>query len=262
MKIQSVFQQYWFIGTLIVAMGIVAYAFVFGPWQYGIGLLASYSLIFYAFYRTEKRQLAYAEELEKSLEKNRFLLREMHHRIKNNMQVMMGFLETQSFKVHDPKYKQMFQGHVDRIKAMSYLHQNLSDQRSREMIDMEAYLHSIIRNLQLMTSNTITLDTRSCELNMRQALHVGLIVNEAVSNAIKYAYDDFDGTISVVLRPEGKRCLLLVQDYGKGYDPETLGDETLGVGMIEDMAMYLDESEVVVQTQNGVTIEVRFVKGE
>jgi len=262
MKVQSVFQQYWFIGTLIVAMGIVAYAFLFGPWQYGVGLLASYSLIFYAFYRTEKRQLAYAEELEKSLEKNRFMLREMHHRIKNNMQVMMGFLETQSFKVHDPKYKQMFQGHVDRIKAMSYLHQNLSDQRSREMIDMDAYLHSIIRNLQLMTSNTITLDTQPCELNMRQALHVGLIVNEAVSNAIKYAYDDFDGTISVVLRPEGERCLLLVQDFGKGYDPGALGDETLGVGMIEDMAMYLDESEVAVQTQNGVTIEVRFVKGE
>ena len=262
MKVQSVFQQYWFIGTLIVAMGIVAYAFVFGPWQYAVGLLASYLLIFYAFFRTEKQQLAYAEELEKSLEKNRFLLREMHHRIKNNMQVMMGFLETQSFKVHDPKYKQMFQGHVDRIKAMSYLHQNLYDQKSREVIDMEAYLKSIIRNLQLMTSNLIRLDSEPCELNMRQALNVGLIVNEAVSNAIKYAYDDFDGTIDVMLRAEGNRCLLVVRDHGKGYDPQTLGDETLGVGMIEDMAMYLDESEVSVRTDNGVTIEVRFVKGE
>jgi len=262
MKVQSVFQQFWFIGTLVVAMGIVAYAFLFGPWQYAVGLLASYTLIFYAFYRTEKRQLAYAEELEKSLEKNRFLLREMHHRIKNNMQVMMGFLETQSFKVHDPKYKQMFQGHVDRIKAMSYLHQNLYDQKSRELIDMDAYLRSIVRNLQLMTSNVIQLDTEACSLNMRQALNVGLIVNEAVSNAIKYAYDDFDGTIDVVLRSDGDRCVLRVQDYGKGYDPAALGDETLGVSMIEDMAMFLDESQVSVTTQHGVAIEVRFAKGE
>jgi two-component sensor histidine kinase len=89
-----------------------------------------------------------------------------------------------------------------------------------------------------------------------------LIVNEAVSNAIKYAYDDFDGIIDVVLKPEKERCLLIVRDYGKGYNPGTLGDETLGVGMIEDMAMYLDGSEVAVQTLKGVTIEVRFVKGE
>jgi len=178
------------------------------------------------------------------------------------MQVMMGFLETQSFKVHDPKYKQMFQGHVDRIKAMSYLHQNLYDQKSRELIDMDAYLRSIVRNLQLMTSNVIQLDTEACSLNMRQALNVGLIVNEAVSNAIKYAYDDFDGTIDVVLRSDGDRCVLRVQDYGKGYDPAALGDETLGVSMIEDMAMFLDESQVSVTTQHGVAIEVRFAKGE
>ena len=54
----------------------------------------------------------------------------------------------------------------------------------------------------------------------------------------------------------------MVRDYGKGYDPDTLGDETLGVGMIQDMAVYLDGSEVTVQTQNGVFIEVRFTKGE
>jgi two-component sensor histidine kinase len=262
MEIRSIFKQFWFLGTLFVALGIVLYTLFFGSWQYAVALFASYSLIFYAFYLAEKRQFAYAKQLEKSVEKNHFLLREMHHRIKNNMQVMMGFLETQSFKVHDPKYKQMFQSHVDRIKAMSYLHQNLYDEKSRERIDMREYLGSIIRNLQLMTSNTIQLQSEACSLSMRQALNVGLIVNEAVSNAIKYAYDDFNGTINVVLKREEDQCMLMVQDFGKGYDPAALGDETLGVDMIEDMAAYLDESTVTVNTQFGVTIVVRFSEGE
>jgi two-component sensor histidine kinase len=186
----------------------------------------------------------------------------MHHRIKNNMQVMMGLLETQSFKIHDPKYKQMFQNHVDRIKAMSYLHQNLYEEKSREMIGMHEYLGSIVHNLQLMTSNTIHAQIEVCELDMQQALNVGLIVNETVSNAIKYAYDDFNGTIDVTLSQNEGRCTLHIQDFGKGYDPDTLGDETLGVSMIQDMAAFLNESSVTVNSEFGVSIVVVFAQGE
>jgi len=262
METRSIFQQHWFLGTLMIAVGIVLYTFAYGDWQYAIGLAASFTLIFYAFYLAEKKQIAYARRLQESLNQNQFLLREMHHRIKNNMQVMMGLLETQSFRVKDAKYKRMFQSHVDRIKAMSYLHQNLHGQRSDERIDMEEYLQSIVKNLQLMTSNVIYLKTEPCKLQMAQALNVGLIVNEAVSNAIKYAYDDFNGTIDVVLKPEAERCTLQVRDYGRGYDPETLGDETLGVTMIEDMAAYLEGSVIDVETHKGVSISVTFNRGE
>jgi two-component sensor histidine kinase len=213
-------------------------------------------------YRTEKNAAQCAKRLLNSHDEKMFLLKEMHHRIKNNMQVMMGLLETQSFKIKDPKYKQMFQNHVDRIKAMSYLHQNLYDEKSREMINMQEYLGSIIHNLQLMTSNTIRTKIDPCELDMQQALNVGLIVNETVSNAIKYAYDDFNGTIDVTLSLTEERCMLHVQDFGKGYDPATLGDETLGVSMIEDMAAFLNESSVTVNSEFGVSIVVMFAQGE
>jgi two-component sensor histidine kinase len=200
--------------------------------------------------------------LKSSTDEKTFLLKEMHHRIKNNMQVMMGLLETQSFKVHDPKYKRMFQNHVDRIKAMSYLHQNLYDEKSRKKINMHEYLGSIVQNLQLMTSNAIHIRIEPCELDMHQALNVGLIVNEAVSNAIKYAYDDFDGTIDVSLLYDDGKCMLHIQDFGKGYDPAELGDETLGVSMIEDLADYLNESTVTVNSELGVSITVVFAQGE
>jgi two-component sensor histidine kinase len=91
---------------------------------------------------------------------------------------------------------------------------------------------------------------------------VGLIVNETVSNAIKYAYDDFDGTINVSLLQKEGKCMLHIQDFGKGYDPETLGDESLGVSMIQDMADFLDDSSVTVNSSYGVSIVVTFSKGE
>jgi two-component sensor histidine kinase len=202
------------------------------------------------------------QELQNIHDEKVFLLKEMHHRIKNNMQVMMGLLETQSFKVKDPIYKQMFQNHVDRIKAMSYLHQNLYEEKSRSLIDMHEYLGSIIRNLQLMTSNSINAQIDACELDMHQALNVGLIVNETVSNAIKYAYDDFNGTIIVTLSRKNGKCMLHIQDFGKGYDPTTLGDETLGVSMIRDMANFLHESSVTVNSKIGVSLVVMFAQGE
>ncbi len=202
------------------------------------------------------------DRLIKIKDEKNFLLKEMHHRIKNNMQVMMGLLETQSFKVQDPKYKQMFQNHVDRIKAMSYLHQNLYNEKSRDKIDMGEYLGAIIKNLQLMTSNDIKLHIEKCELEMQQALNVGLIVNEAVSNAIKYAYDDFNGIIDVALAHKDGKCMLHIQDFGKGYDPDMLGDETLGVSMIYDMAAFLKDSSVSVNSEFGVSIVVVFSEGE
>ncbi len=219
-------------------------------------------VLIYLLLRSKKQQREYREKLHSINDEKNFLLKEMHHRIKNNMQVMMGLLETQSFKIHDPKYKQMFQNHVDRIKAMSYLHQNLYDEKSRDMINMNEYLGSIIRNLQLMTSNNIRAQVDECKLDMKQALNVGLIVNEAVSNAIKYAYDDFDGAIDVKLTSEDKKCILHIQDFGKGYNPKELGDETLGVSMIEDMAAFLNNSSVTVNSDFGVSIIVKFDKGE
>jgi len=218
--------------------------------------------IVYLVYKADEKSRRRAQELHESQEEKIFLLKEMHHRIKNNMQVMMGLLETQSFKVKDPKYKQMFQNHVDRIKAMSYLHQNLYEEKSRKMIGMQEYLGSIVRNLQLLTSNDIHTEIDDCQLDMQQALNVGLIVNETVSNAIKYAYDDFNGTINVTLTHEGQQCTLHVQDFGKGYDPAMLGDETLGVSMIEDMAAFLNESSVTINSEFGVSIVVKFAQGE
>jgi two-component sensor histidine kinase len=251
----------WIAIAWALMTGVIAYVFGIGVRGVGLCLVLSAVPIWIVWY-LERRAAYAAKQLQTVEDENTFLLKEMHHRIKNNMQVMMGLLETQSFKIHDPKYKRMFENHVDRIKAMSYLHQNLYDEKSRDRIDMHEYLGSIIRNLQLMTSNTIQVKIDPCQLDMQQALNVGLIVNEAVSNAIKYAYDDFDGTIDVTLTKNGRQCTLHVQDFGKGYDPQTLGDETLGVSMIEDMAAFLNDSSVTVNSRYGVSIVVTFTQGE
>ena len=252
--------------TLMAALGIIAtgvLCVMLPEWEVlRVGVLLVFALgVLLLIFRAEKSHIFCQEKIRENHNKQTFLLREMHHRIKNNLQIMMGLLETQSFKVHDPKYKQMFHDHVDRIKAMSYLHQNLYGDTSRKIISMQPYLGSIMRNLQLMTSNEIHAQISECELDMQQALNIGLIVNEAVSNAIKYAYDDFNGTIDVTLALQGERCMLHIQDFGKGYDPAVLGNDTLGVSLIKDMAAYLSESSVAVNSEYGVSIIVTFAQG-
>ena len=262
MKKMHAYKPKYFYSLVATALAIVACATMMYA-ERGLWIGAIFCLgVLFVLYQSEKKYLQCNQQLENSINEKVFLLKEMHHRSKNNMQMMMGLLETQSFRVKDPKYKQMFQNHVDRIKAMSYLHQNLYEEKSRKMIGMHEYLGSIVHNLQLMTSNTIRAQIETCELDMQQALNVGLIVNEAVSNAIKYAYDDFNGTIDVTLSTNDGECMLHVQDFGKGYDPTALGDETLGVSMIEDMAAFLNESSVTVNSEFGVSIVVMFAQGE
>ena len=105
-----------------------------------IQLLFFYPLITYIIYILKKERDISEKKLQDSIENNKLLFKEVHHRTKNNMQVIMGLLETQSFKIDDPKYKKMFQAHVERIKSMSFVHENLYKDTLHDEVDMHKYL--------------------------------------------------------------------------------------------------------------------------
>ncbi|HHD78404.1 MAG TPA: hypothetical protein ENK98_02000 [Epsilonproteobacteria bacterium] len=227
-----------------------------------IQIIFAYLGVSYIIYIVEKERSMYEDKLNRSIEDNKLLFKEVHHRTKNNMQVMMGLLETQSFKIEEPKYKKMFHAHVDRIKSMSFVHENLYRGASYEEVDMHQYLSEVLDNLQKITQHTIITDIGYITLGIKDSISLGLIVNEAVSNAIEHAYSAGVGRIDVTLQHHGKECILTVKDDGIGFNTQR-EFHSLGMTLIEDLSVSLPNGRLDISIEQGTTIRVYFdLKGE
>ena len=252
-----------FIGLIIILL--LAY-FNLVPILYHKVLILQLLFAYFSFstiiYFMQKERITSENKLNQSLEGNKVLFKEVHHRTKNNMQVMMGLLETQSFKVKEPKYKKMFQAHVDRIKSMSYVHENLYSGDSYDQVDMHKYLGDILKNLQKITQHTLLIDIDYITLGIKDSISLGLIVNEAVSNAIEHAYSAGIGHIDITLKNNGKQYVLSIKDYGLGFNTEK-EYQSLGMTLIEDLSVSLPNGRLEIIVDNGTLIQVYFdAKGE
>ncbi len=206
-------------------------------------------------YIIETERNMYKNDLSTALSGQEILFKEIHHRTKNNMQVMIGLLETQSFKIKDPKYKKMFLTHVDRIKAMSVVHENLYSSGNYEKVNMNKYLSDLARNLQKLTPHTIITEIDAVFLNIRTSMSLGLIFNEAVSNAMEHAYNVGVGYIDVSFKRVGKQCVLSIKDYGQGFDADKSYD-SLGMTLIEDLSAGLPHGSMSIKVDNGTQIQI------
>lgn len=222
-----------------------------------IQLIFAYLSVSYIMYIMEKERTLNEQKLSQSIEDNRLLFKEVHHRTKNNMQVMMGLLETQSFKVADPKVKKMLSAHVDRIKSMSFVHENLYNGNSYDEVDMHKYLGEILNNLQKITQHTILTDIDYVTLGIKDSISLGLIVNEAVSNAIEHAYSAGVGVIDVSLKHDGTQYVLIVKDQGLGFNTQK-EFQSLGMTLIEDLSVSLPNGRLEISIDKGTSIQVYF----
>lgn len=252
----------WSTNMFIILLFIPLFSFVTGikfvyEWELLSQIVLGYLIISYVLYIIESERSSYEERLNVALEENKILFKEVHHRTKNNMQVIMGLLETQSFKIDDPKYKKMFEMHVDRLKAMSLMHKNLYTNQSYEEVDMQQYLEGIAQSLQTYTTHRISTDIYPAIVDMKIAMNIGLIFNEAVTNSIEHAFNDDKGEIDVQFKRIGKRYVLSIRDNGKGFDT-TKTYKSLGMTLIKDLATTLPNGNVNIDGKDGVVIEVYF----
>ena len=212
-------------------------------------------------YIIESERSSYEQRLNIALQENKILFKEVHHRTKNNMQVVMSLLESQAFKIDDPKYKKMFETHVDRLKAMSLMHKNLYSNHSYEEVDIQEYLEEIAQSLQTYTEYTIRTDIDPVIIDMRIAMSLGLIFNEAVTNAIEHAFDTDEGNIDISFKQLGKRYRLCIQDNGKGFDTEQ-NYKSLGLSLMKDLSLTLPHSTIKIEAKAGTRIQIYFDKEE
>jgi len=253
----------WSTNMFVVLLFIPLVSFISGvkfvyEWELLSQILFGYLIVSYMLYIIETERSSYEEQLAEALSENQMLFKEVHHRTKNNLQIIMGLLETQSFKIDDIKYKKMFETHVDRLKAMSLMHKNLYSNHSYEAVNIHEYLEELASSLRMYTYHNITINIDSIMLDMKIAMNIGLIFNEAVTNSIEHAFDSNEvGDINVAFRHIGERAVLIIHDNGKGFDT-SVKYKSLGMTLIKDLSSTLMNSSLLIKKSEGTLIKIYF----
>lgn len=181
-----------------------------------------------------------------ALDKQRLLLTELNHRTKNHLQMITGMLGLQAARQKNAAVRADFENAIRRIHTIADLHQRLYRDDGYGQVDMEPYLKGICANLRegLIQKTQITLecDVEPVLLHVDQALPLGLMVNELVTNAIKYAFPDGrHGRIAVRLRVRGDRITLLVSDDGTGFSQNATAATTgIGTRLVRSLSRQID----------------------
>jgi len=220
-----------------------------------------YLAISYFIFMLERERQGYEESLNSANKDKEVLLKEVHHRTKNNMQVMIGLLDMQSSRLNNSESQKIFDSHIKRLKTMSLLHKHLSSGVDDATVDVRPYLEEIITNMAKFTEIRIKRTIETVMMEMKGSTNMGLIINEALANAIEHAYPDgyesLAYPIEITLRKKGKECYLSIQDYGQGYDT-TKKTQTLGLVLIEDLAKSLPNGKISIDAKEGTHIMIYF----
>lgn len=204
--------------------------------------------------------------LKKSLKEKDVLLREIHHRVKNNMQIMSSLLRLQEAGAKDEKAKRILQESRARIYTMALVHEKLYQSKDLSSIDMGHYIQVFAPHL-FHTFNasaqkiTLHMQCESVELDITRAIPCGLIINELISNSIKHAFPgDRKGEMSIGLRKEKGKIIFSVKDNGVGL-PENVDvrqSETMGFQIISDLVKQL-RADMKIISENGIKFEIVFL---
>lgn len=163
------------------------------------------------------------QRMEISLKEKEVLLREVHHRVKNNMQVVSSILNLQSSYVSDEYALALLKESQNRIKTMAYIHESLYQNKSFTSVNFSDYVHTLVNNIvQSYSYSTekikLDLSIEKITLSLDNSIPVGLIINELVTNAIKHAFPNQQtGTISINLKSENNVVFLDLKDDGAGF---------------------------------------------
>lgn len=203
--------------------------------------------------------------LRASLTEKETLLREIHHRVKNNMQVVSSMLSLQASYVEEPRFREMFATCEERVRAMALIHEKLYGADNLATIDFGDYVHDLARILvgsYARQREAIHLDVRTepISLDIRIAIPLGLILNELVTNALKHAFAGRGKRLLVELgaSPDGKHRLVVADDgvgLPAGFDPDHA--PTLGLRMVRGLVQQID-GELLVESPPGTKFEIVF----
>lgn len=200
-----------------------------------------------------------------SLEEKESLLKEVHHRVKNNLQLISSLLSLQAANIDDPRVSELFSESRNRVRTMAMVHENLYRAGNFARVPMLSHIRNLCAELTraygaVSQRIEVTVDVEDVQLDLDRAVSCGLIINELLSNALKYAFQNrANGRVHVGLRVVDAHCALRVFDDGIGLPGEldVTKATTLGLQLVDDLAAQLHGS-LTVSNLHGADFTVRF----
>jgi len=191
------------------------------------------------------------------LDEKALLFKELHHRVKNNMQMIISLINLQNKKANNNQIKDFFQVAINRIKAMSSLHELLYSQDELSNISAYDYFFSLIKGLKATCNKDIDIHYDiKCNLDSEDAIYCGLIINELVSNSLKYAFTK-KGTIHISLSQKNDLYILQISDNGIGNN-KTSQTDSLGLLIVQTLVEQQLEGVLDTINKNGVQNNIKW----
>jgi PAS domain S-box-containing protein len=211
-----------------------------------------------------QRKLA-QEQINESLKEKIVLLREIHHRVKNNLQIVSSLLNLQAGYITDKKILGVFKESQTRIRSMALIHEKLYQSRDLDKINFSDYIDSLIKDLfrsyrSQLSNISIKSQSGQIFLEIDQAILCGLIINELISNSIKHAFvNRNEGEILVKLFNEGDNYTIVVKDNGIGFpkDIDIENTDTLGLQLITSLTSQL-AGKLEIRSDGGTAVQISF----
>lgn len=218
-------------------------------------------------YKRLKATREQARIIEKQNNDRKVLLQEIHHRVKNNFQIISSLLKLQTYSEDNPVVEKAFNGAINRIHAMSIVHEIIYKQDTFSNLSTRSYLNSLIENLKnSFDHESVELEVISVEdsLSIEQFIPIGIIINELITNSFKHAFPNqtLSPKISINLNKQGEEFELLYKDNGIGGVQSKL-KESFGMGLIETMVDQLSGKMEVSTSDEWATIfSIKFEQSE
>lgn len=203
------------------------------------------------------------DDLQKSLLEKETLLREIHHRVKNNLQIINGLLEKQGQKTDSQAFRDLIKESQDRIYSMVLIHQNIYQTENIDDVEIQTYLSMLCENLSntYKSDKDVAIDIQSDKfmMNIDIAIPLGLIINELISNCFKHAFGSAnDPRIEIILKKVELGFYLLVKDNGMGmplhFNLEQ--SKTLGMNLVKGLVRQINGKLNFKSSQQGTVFEI------
>jgi PAS domain S-box-containing protein len=205
------------------------------------------------------------EQIRESLEEKGILLKEIHHRVKNNLQIIISLFNLQTSYINDAGAAKALKEGQDRIRTMALIHERFYQSQGESRIDFDDYIkrlcETIFQNQGAAAKKIkLNIEAEKISLDIDTAVPCGLIINELVSNAIRHAFNGNNGEILVKFMqlPDKKYCLI-VKDNGKGLPPgvDYKKSDSLGIQLVQALTDQI-EGSIQVENEMGLTVKVEF----
>jgi two-component sensor histidine kinase len=229
----------------------------------GIGALLILGLII--FYQLKARRKTVI--IKKQNEELQILMKEIHHRVKNNLQIISSLLDLQSHSIKDSLAYEAIKEGKNRVQSMALIHQNLYGERSIQSINIKEYIHDLSEGL--ITSYNIkpgiikvNMDIDDLNLDVDTVIPLGLILNELISNSLKHAFKNGQqGEIQITLKESDNLLHLIVKDNGQGFSSDTnfISSTSFGMKLIKSFSMKL-KAKLKMSNENGACVALDIQK--